>query len=194
MGVVYRCFRTRAELMADIGRAPHDAVAATTPGPLPEDEEERLLAQDRPFAWRLAIDRALDRLGRPDLGFLEEGAGPAGERGWIAADPARLGDVVVARKDLGVSYHLAVVVDDARQGITHVVRGQDLFEAAHIQRVLQALLQLPTPVYRHHRLLLRPDGKRYSKRDTAETLRELRARGASPARLRSEMGLGALEG
>jgi glutamyl-Q tRNA(Asp) synthetase len=131
--------------MADIGRAPHGAETAAAPGPLPWPEEERLLAQDRPFAWRLSIDRALEMLGRPELGFLEEGAGPAGERGWIAAEPARLGDIVVARKDLGVSYHLAVVVDDARQGITHVVRGQDLFEAAHVQRLLQALLDLSTP-------------------------------------------------
>ena len=194
MGVVYRCFRTRAELMADIGRAPHGKEAATAPGPLSPNEEERLMAEDRPFAWRLAIDKALERLSWPKLKFLEEGAGPAGERGRITVQPARLGDIVVARKDLGVSYHLAVVVDDARQGITHVVRGCDLFEAAHVQRLLQALLDLPTPVYRHHPLLLRPDGKRYSKRDAAETLRELRARGASPARLRSEMELGALEG
>ncbi|HSZ50568.1 MAG TPA: glutamate--tRNA ligase family protein, partial [Caulobacteraceae bacterium] len=96
--------------------------------------------------------------------------------------------------DLGVSYHLAVVVDDARQGITHVVRGEDLFEAAHVQRLLQALLDLPTPAYRHHRLLLRPDGKRYSKRDTAETLRDIRARGVSPERLRAELTVEALEG
>jgi glutamyl-Q tRNA(Asp) synthetase len=193
LGVVYRCFRTRAELMADIGRAPHGAEAATAPGPLTPNEEERLMAEDRPFAWRLAIDKALERLSWPKLKFLEEGAGPAGERGRITAQPPRLGDIVVARKDLGVSYHLAVVIDDARQGITHVVRGCDLFEAAHVQRLLQALLGLPTPTYRHHRLLLRPDGKRYSKRDTAETLRGLRARGASPAQLRSEMGLDALE-
>jgi glutamyl-Q tRNA(Asp) synthetase len=192
--VIYRCFRTRAEILADIGRAPHGGEAAPAPGPLPPDEEERLLAQDRPFAWRLAIDAALERLGLPQLGFLEEGEGPAGERGWIAAESTRLGDIVVARKDLGVSYHLAVVVDDARQGITHVVRGHDLFDAAHVQRLLQALLDLPTPVYRHHRLLLRPDGKRYSKRDTAETLSELRARGASPARLRAELGSETLEG
>jgi glutamyl-Q tRNA(Asp) synthetase len=180
--------------MADIGRAPHGGETPASPGPLSADEEERLLAQDRPFAWRLSIDLAMERLARPELGFLEEGAGPTGERGWITAEPARLGDIVVARKDLGVSYHLAVVVDDARQGITHVVRGEDLFEAAHVQRLLQALLDLPTPAYRHHRLLLRPDGKRYSKRDTAETLRDIRARGVSPERLRAELTVEALEG
>jgi glutamyl-Q tRNA(Asp) synthetase len=192
--VVYRCFRTRAEMMADIGRAPHGGDATSAPGPLPADQEDRLLAEDRPFAWRLAVDAALERLGRPDLAFLEEGAGPGGERGWIAAAPARLGDIVVARKDLGVSYHLAVVIDDARQGISHVVRGHDLFEAAHIQRLLQALLDLPTPAYRHHRLLLRPDGKRYSKRDSAETLRDIRSRGVSPEQLRAELAADALEG
>jgi glutamyl-Q tRNA(Asp) synthetase len=89
-----------------------------------------------------------------------------------------------------VAYHLAVVMDDALQGITHVIRGHDLFEAAHIQRLLQALLDLPTPIYRHHRLLAGPDGKRYAKRDRAQTLRELRAAGMTPGRLRAEMGLG----
>jgi glutamyl-Q tRNA(Asp) synthetase len=81
------------------------------------------------------------------------------------------------------------VLDDALQGITHVIRGQDLFEAAHIQRLLQALLDLPTPTYRHHRLLLGPDGKRYAKRDKAQTLRELRAAGMTPEQLRAEIGL-----
>ncbi|HEX2558541.1 glutamate--tRNA ligase family protein, partial [Phenylobacterium sp.] len=122
------------------------------------------------------------------LMFAEEGAGPNGETGPVAARPALGGDVVLARKDVGVAYHLAVVVDDALQGITHVIRGQDLFEAAHVQRLLQALLDLPTPVYRHHRLLVGPDGKRYAKRDRAETLAELRARGVSPEELRRELG------
>jgi glutamyl-Q tRNA(Asp) synthetase len=106
----------------------------------------------------------------------------------IAACPEQAGDVVLARKDLGVSYHLAVVVDDAWHGVTHVIRGCDLFAAAHVQRLLQALLDLPTPAYRHHPLLLRPDGKRFAKRDTAETLDSLRARGVTPAALRAELG------
>jgi len=88
-----------------------------------------------------------------------------------------------------VAYHLAVVVDDALQGISHVIRGRDLFEAAHVQRLLQALLGLPAPIYRHHRLLLRPDGKRFAKRDTAETLREIRDRGVTPEALIAELGL-----
>jgi glutamyl-Q tRNA(Asp) synthetase len=88
-----------------------------------------------------------------------------------------------------VAYHLAVVVDDALQGVTHVIRGSDLFEATHVQRVLQALLGLPAPIYRHHRLLVGPDGKRYAKRDRAETLRALREAGVSPQDLRQEMGI-----
>ena len=95
---------------------------------------------------------------------------------------------MLARKDVGVAYHLAVVVDDALQGVTHVIRGEDLFEATHIQRLLQALLDLPTPTYRHHRLLLAPDGKRLAKRDRSQTLRELRAAGVTPEQLRAEFG------
>jgi glutamyl-Q tRNA(Asp) synthetase len=100
------------------------------------------------------------------------------------------GDVVLARKDVGVAYHLAVVVDDALQGIDHVIRGEDLAEATHIQRLLQALLGLPTPTYRHHPLLTGADGKRFAKRDKAETLRELRERGVTPEELRKELGFG----
>ena len=98
--------------------------------------------------------------------------------------------MVLARKDVGVAYHLAVTVDDALQGITHVIRGRDLFDATHVQRLLQALLGLPTPVYRHHALLLGLDGKRFAKRDRAETLRSLRERGMSAADLRKELGFG----
>jgi glutamyl-Q tRNA(Asp) synthetase len=97
---------------------------------------------------------------------------------------------VLARKDVGVAYHLAVAHDDALQGVTHVIRGQDLFEAAHVQRLLQALLGLPTPIYRHHRLLVGPDGRRFAKRDGAETLGELRARGVTAEALRGALGLG----
>ncbi len=106
----------------------------------------------------------------------------------IQAEPETAGDVVLARKGLGVAYHLAVVVDDALQGVTEVIRGEDLFEATHIQVLLQRLLGLPTPAYRHHRLLLRPDGKRYAKRDTAETLRAIRRSGVPAATLRRELG------
>ena len=96
--------------------------------------------------------------------------------------------MVLARKDVGVAYHLAVTWDDALQGVSHVIRGQDLFEATHVQRLLQALLGLPAPVYRHHGLLTGPDGRRYAKRDKAETLREIRAGGVSAQALRQELG------
>jgi glutamyl-Q tRNA(Asp) synthetase len=107
----------------------------------------------------------------------------------IAARPEAAGDVVVARKDAGTAYHVAVTHDDHLQGITHVIRGQDLFEAAHIQVLIQALMGWPTPTYRHHRLLAGPDGRRFAKRDRSVTLAELRASGLSPATLRAELGL-----
>ena len=188
-GLLYRCFRTRKEALDDIGRAPHGPVAPLAPGPLEPDEEARLMAEGRPFAWRLSLAAAEQAVGGfANLTFREEGAGSAGERGLIAARPELEGDVVLARKDLGVSYHLAVAVDDAWQGVTHVIRGCDLFAAAHIQRLLQALLDLPPPIYRHHPLVLRPDGKRFAKRDTAETLGGLRDRGVTAAALRAELG------
>ncbi|MGR4863702.1 tRNA glutamyl-Q(34) synthetase GluQRS [Caulobacter sp. LARHSG274] len=187
-GLAYRCFRTRKEL--DIGRAPHEPAVPFTGAPLPAAEEAARLQRGEPFAWRLSLDAARTALGGFEgLAFVEEGAGPGGETGRIAARPELAGDIVLARKDVGVAYHLAVVLDDALQGITHVIRGQDLFEAAHIQRLLQALLGLPTPTYRHHRLLTGPDGRRYAKRDRAQTLRELRAAGVTPEQLRAEMGL-----
>jgi glutamyl-Q tRNA(Asp) synthetase len=189
-GLLYRCFRTRKAALDEIARAPHGpAAAALRPGPLAPDQEARLLAEGRPFAWRLSLAAAARSLGGfVSLEFLEEGAGPGGERGLIATRPEAAGDIVVARKDLGVSYHLAVVVDDADQRVSHVIRGQDLFEAAHVQRLLQALLGLPTPTYRHHPLILRPDGRRFAKRDSAETLADIRARGVTAGALRAELG------
>jgi glutamyl-Q tRNA(Asp) synthetase len=186
-GLVYRCFKTRKEL--DIGRAPHEPAIPYLGAPLPADEEAARLERGEAFAWRLSLTAARHALGGFEgLTFVEEGAGPDGDTGLIPARPETAGDIVLARKDVGVAYHLAVVHDDALQGVTHVIRGQDLFEAAHIQRLLQALLDLPTPVYRHHGLLVGPDGKRYAKRDKAETLRELRAAGLSPSALRGELG------
>lgn len=184
-GLVYRCFRTRKEIAEDIGRAPHGPMEAFPGHPLPADEEAGLLAQGRPFAWRLSLDAALAAVDPAALTFREEGgAAPVS----LIARPEIGGDVVLARKDVGVAYHLAAAVDDALQGITHVIRGEDLAEATHVQRLLQALLGLPTPVYRHHRLLVGPDGKRFAKRDKAETLRELRAAGTTPRGLRRELG------
>ena len=190
-GLLYRCFRTRREIAQAIESAPHGALEAWRGAPLTPDEESRRLARGDAYAWRLSLDAASRTLaGFGDLAFLEEGQGPAGETGVIAARPELGGDVVLARKDAGVAYHLAVVVDDALQGVTHVIRGCDLFEATHVQRLLQALLGLPTPAYRHHRLLTDAEGRRFAKRDRAETLREIRARGVTAPALRQELGLG----
>ncbi len=191
-GLVYRCFKTRREILGEIARAPHGPAAAYRGEPLPPAQESRLVESGAAYGWRLSLDAARQRLGSvwDDLDFTEQGQGPGGERGVVRAQPQIAGDVILARKGLGVAYHLAVVVDDALQGISHVVRGQDLFDAVHIQRLLQALLDLPTPVYRHHPLLIGPDGKRFAKRDRAETLREIRARGVSAEALKAELGFG----
>jgi len=185
-GLLYRCFRTRREVADEIARAPHGAMEVFRGAALPPDEEARRLAANEPFAWRLSLDAAERALGGfQDLTFVEEGSGAPEV---VQARPELGGDVVLARKDVGVAYHLAVVFDDALQGVTHVIRGEDLAEATHVQRLLQALLDLPTPTYRHHRLLTGPDGRRFAKRDRAQTLRELRAAGMRPKDLRREMG------
>ena len=183
MGVLYRCFRTRSEL--EFLAAPHGPMEAYRGGPLPADEEARRMAAGESYALRLSLDEAARRLGGFErLTFEVEG------EGQVKARPELGGDVVLARKDVRVAYHLAAVVDDALQGVTHVIRGVDLAEAAHVQRLLQALLDLPTPVYRHHRLILGADGRRLAKRDRSETLRSLREQGMSPAELRRELGFG----
>lgn len=190
-GLLYRCFRTRKEILDAIGDAPHGPAEAARPGPHPAEEEARLLSEGRPFAWRLSLDRAKQTLGGAAwerLSFIEEGSGPDGETGVIKARPETAGDVVLARKDAGTAYHLAVTHDDALQGISHVIRGQDLFEATHIQRLIQALMDWPAPVYRHHRLLAGPDGRRYAKRDRSVTMAELREGGLTPEALRAELG------
>lgn len=183
-GLVYRDFRTRKELLADIANAPHEA-AAIVRGGRAEDEAERLERGDA-FAWRLSLDRARDHLGaRFDaLRFACDGL-------WIRAEPDRLGDVVLARKDFATSYHLASVHDDALQNVTHIIRGEDLRAVADVHVLLQALLDLPTPIYRHHRLITDDAGKRLAKRDLAATLRSQREAGATPESLRKRLGLGA---
>lgn len=182
-GLTYRCFRTRREVAEAMASAPHGPTEAFRGGPLPVDEEAAKLAAGEPFAWRLSLDAAVRSLGGfESLTFTDE------TEGEVTARPDLAGDIVLARKDVGVAYHLAVVVDDALQGITHVIRGRDLFEATHIQRLLQALLGLPTPGYHHHALLVGPDGKRFAKRDKAETLRSLRESGMNAAELRRDLG------
>lgn len=172
-GYVYRCFCTRAEIEADIaaaGSAPH-ADDKPPPHPAkcryrkPQDVAKRL-ARGETFAWRLDMENAFaPHFG---IGWEDEIAGP--QTAW----PFAAGDVVLWRKDAPASYHLAVTVDDAAQGVTHVVRGQDLFEATHVHRLLQAMLGLPTPVYHHHPLLIGADGERLAKRHGAPTLGDLR--------------------
>lgn len=196
MGLVYRCFRTRREVMEEIARAPHFHGAgpdgpAFIGAPLAEEDEEALLADGAPFAWRLSLCRVRDHLGADytNLCFEETGTGPAGEAGLVKAAPEIFGDPVIARKDAGTSYHLAVTHDDALQGITEIVRGQDLFAATHLHVLMQRLMGWPTPQYHHHRLITDDQGKKFSKRDQSVTLRALREGGADPTALGSELSL-----
>jgi glutamyl-Q tRNA(Asp) synthetase len=137
---------------------------------------------------RIDVEKALSLIPEA-LSFAEKGAGPAGETGEQAVLPALFGDIVLARKELPASYHLAVVVDDALQGVSLVTRGHDLFHATHVQRLLQACLGLRPPDYAHHRLILDASGKKFSKRDQAATLRSLRREGASPKSILERLGL-----
>ncbi len=151
------------------------------------DERKARIAEGRPYALRLDIEKALEWTG--PLTWSETGAGPLGERGEVAADPAAWGDVILGRKETPTSYHLSVAIDDALQGVTHVVRGRDLFWSTSVHRLLQALLGLPAPVYHHHRLILDTDGRKLSKSSRATGLRELRADGITPANIREMAGV-----
>ena len=170
MGVVYPCFCSRAEI-ARAAAAPHGAemVYPGTCRHLPPAERAEKIAGGAAHAWRLDV-AAARRITGP-LRFFEEGAG------WAPARPERLGDAVLARRDIPTSYHLCVVHDDALQGVSHVIRGEDLREAMHLHVLLQALLGYPTPVYAHHKLLKNAEGKRLAKRDGAASLRGLREAG-----------------
>lgn len=194
--LVYRCFKTRKDVAKDTARAPH--ISATGPdgpqyfgAPLDPREEAQRLQEGAAYAWRLSMARARKMLGGDfsALAFHEEGQGPNGEQGLIQATPEIFGDAVIARKDLGTSYHLSSVVDDAAQGVSHVIRGEDLFAATHLHRLLQALLNLPAPTYRHHRLITDEHGKRFAKRDQSITLKALREAGATPMQIRQRVGL-----
>ena len=193
-GLVYRCFRTRSEILDEIARAPHLAPdgpdgPAFIGAPLAAYEERSLLAEGAPFAWRLSIARARERLGDrfASLSFTEET--PDGrERRSVRANPALFGDVVLGRKDSGTSYHLASVHDDALQGVTHVIRGEDLSAAAHLHTLLQALFDWPQPLYRHHALITGADGRKFSKRDNAVSLKAMREAGLSPVDVRRRAG------
>lgn len=180
-GWVYPCFCTRADIATAAG-APHDGDTYVYPGTcraLDKQARDARIAGE-PHAWRLDTAKAAAAAGNLEWRDARHGIVPA--------RPEQLGDVVIARKDAGTSYHLAVVTDDALQGVTDVVRGEDLFTATHIHRLLQALLDLPTPAYHHHRLITGPDGRRLAKRDHAETIAALRAGGALAADVRTQLG------
>lgn len=184
-GLVYRCFRTRKEIADAIGSAPHgEAEEAFRGEALAPEEETAKLEAGEPFAWRLSLKKARAALGPAYFALVFED-----ETGPVRAEPERHGDVVLARKDFGTSYHLASVWDDALQGVTHVIRGDDLREAAHLHVLLQKLLDLPQPAYRHHRLIMSADGKRLAKRDQAAALASLRESGKTAADVRAMLGL-----
>ena len=189
MGLVYPSFESRAEIAAlAVGRDPDGApLYPGTAKRLSAEERAARIASGVPYSLRLDIAAALARV--PRLDWQETGAGPGGEAGTVAADPAAWGDVILARKDVPTSYHLAVVADDAAQCVTDVVRGRDLFHATAVHRLLQALLGLPAPRYHHHRLLLDADGRKLSKSTQATGLRELRAQGLTPREVRRLAGL-----
>lgn len=198
-GLAYPSFMSRGEVRAIIAEAeadgrewPRDPDGA----PLFPEAERRLSQRERharmqagePYAWRLDTRAALAHVGDPLL-WEEQGHGPQGETGRLIADPAAWGDVVIARKEVPTSYHLSVVVDDALQGVTHVVRGRDLFFATAMQRLLQEMLGLPAPVYVHHDLVLGDDGRKLSKSRQDTGLAALRAAGLTPDDIRRMVGL-----
>jgi glutamyl-Q tRNA(Asp) synthetase len=197
-GLIYPSFESRAEIAALVAeretRAPwlRDPDSAPLyPGTaknMPAEQRTKRIASGEPYALRLDMAAAAARAGA--LTWNETGQGPYGETGIVAANPALWGDVILARKETPTSYHLAVVVDDAAQGVTHVVRGQDLFHATSVHRLLQSLLGLPEPRYRHHRLILGEDGRKLSKSTLSTGLRELRARDLKRADIRRLVGLG----
>jgi glutamyl-Q tRNA(Asp) synthetase len=185
-GLLYPCFCTRAEIRAELASspsAPHGPEGPLYPGTcraLSAAERSARITAGTPYALRLDVRRAVERSGT--LTWHDA------EAGTVTAAPEQLGDVVLARKGISTSYHLAVVVDDAFQGVTVVTRGADLFHATHIHRLLQAALDLPTPHYRHHRLITGADGKRLATRDGATALRKLREQGWTAADVRRAVG------
>jgi glutamyl-Q tRNA(Asp) synthetase len=181
-GLLYPCFCTRADIAA-ASEAPHGPEGPLYPGTcrhLSADERHTRIASGAQYALRLDAAEAAAKAG--PLTFTEHGEA-------IAVDPLLFGDIVLARKDTPAAYHLAVVADDAFQGVTLVTRGVDLLLATHVQRLLQAVLGLPAPSYAHHRLILDDNGKKFSKRDHAVTLRELRGHGVTPEQIRERLSL-----
>lgn len=195
--LLYPAFESRAEIARLVeakdrtGVWPRDPDGAPVyPGngrQLSSDEREQKMRDGAAYALRLDMSAAVARTGQ--LSWMEQGSGPHEETGEVPARPEEWGDVILARKDTPTSYHLSVVIDDALQGVTHVVRGQDLFRATGVHRLLQALLGLPQPVYRHHALVLDEAGQKLSKSTKSTALRELRAAGVTPADVRRLVGI-----
>lgn len=181
-GLLYPCFCSRKDIASTAGPFDPDGnvLYAGACRTLSASEVEERIATGAPFSLRLDMDKACRRASR--LFFDEE------KQGKVEADPRRWGDVVLARKDIGTSYHLSVVVDDAIQGITHVTRGRDLFKATHIHRLLQALLGLPAPRYHHHRLITTSLGRKLAKSLSDPSLRMLRKSGLTAAEVRRQLG------
>ncbi|WP_315812423.1 tRNA glutamyl-Q(34) synthetase GluQRS [Bradyrhizobium sp. SZCCHNR2028] len=197
MGLVYPSFESRAEVARMVaqrdaeGRWPRDPDGAPlypgTATSLSGARRAALMAGGAPYALRLDMAAAVARAGR--AAWDEHGAGPSGESGRVEARPEAWGDVILARKETPTSYHLSVVLDDALQGVTEVVRGQDLFHATSVHRLLQVLLGLPAPAYRHHQLIRDAQGHKLSKSTQATGLRALRAEGVSPTEIRHRIGM-----
>ena len=197
--MVYPSFMSRGEMRAYIadkeadGREwPRDPDGAPLFPPVDREraqsERRRRIEEGEPFAWRLDVEAALAHVARP-FSWEEGGSGPNGETGRVAAEPELWGDVVIARKEVPTSYHLSVVVDDALQGITHVVRGRDLFHATAVHRLLQELLGLPVPRYHHHALIVDEDGRKLSKSRGDTGIAALREAGATPGDIARMVGL-----
>jgi glutamyl-Q tRNA(Asp) synthetase len=194
-GLLYPSFETRGEIARLVAERERHAPWPRDPdgAPLYPGDARSLAAVERrrrmeagePYALRLDMAAALARTGA--LSWIEIACG--GKTTPVAASPQMWGDVVLARKETPTSYHLSVVIDDAEQGVTHVVRGQDLFAATSVHRVLQALFALAAPIYHHHRLILDADGQKLSKSTRATALRALRETGASSADIRRMVGL-----
>jgi len=198
-GIVYPAFMSRGEVRARIaddtarGRGwPHDPDGVphypADDRLLPRAERRRRIEAGAPFAWRLDMQTAIAAAGGALswTEFADEGLAASRQ---VAADPSAWGDVVIARRDVPTSYHLSVVLDDALQEVTHVVRGMDLYAATAVHRLLQQLMGLPAPRYLHHRLILGEDGRKLSKSRGDSGLAALRATGATPAEIRARVGL-----
>jgi len=196
---LYRACLSRQQIraqVADFERTPGATWPRDPDGaplyPASESRQERLkppeIVETREVAVRLAMTAAIGGLAAP-LSWSETGSGPDGETGLLIADPRAWGDVILARKGIDTSYMLSVVVDDAIQGVTHVIRGQDLFRATSVQRLLQHLLGLPEPTYHHHGLLLDDDGRKLSKSTGSTSLKALRERGMSRDEVYALIGL-----